>query len=166
MRYLIAILLLFLMGWAVAKKPSKNKQGDEDTPQATQSQTVTLSFRTSPGRKARVYHGRKRLGVTPFRAKFKRNSGPLDLVFRAGGYLPVNVRAYTYKDKTIMVRLTPNSKKQRLFGYRKELPPDGGIDATPSPADAARSPAATDAGLPKTPTPAIVPKPPVIEAPK
>jgi hypothetical protein len=68
-----------------------------------------------------------------------RDSGPLDLVVRAAGFLPVHTRAYTFSDSRVAVKLTPVEEKNTLFGFRAEVPPvaaanpDGGA---PPPAPA------------------------------
>lgn len=86
---------------------------------------VTLNVRTVPRVKARVFWGRKLLGETPLTLKWPRDSGPLDIVVDARGYLPVNTRLYTFGNDTIHVKLLADTDKQKLFGYRRP-PPDAG----------------------------------------
>jgi hypothetical protein len=73
------------------------------------------------------------VGTTPLVLKRQRDSGPLDLVVKADGYLPVHTRAHTFGDDTVVVKLTPTSAKSTLFGYKQELPPEDG-GAVPAPA--------------------------------
>jgi hypothetical protein len=54
-----------------------------------------------------------------------RDSGPLDLMVRAGGYLAVQTRAHTFSDSRVVVKLTRPDKKNELVGYR--IPLDGGL---------------------------------------
>jgi len=63
-----------------------------------------------------------------------RDSGPLDLIIRASGFLPVHTRAYTFTDSRVAVKLTPPTEKSKLFGYREELAPnpDAGAPAAPA----------------------------------
>jgi hypothetical protein len=77
-----------------------------------------------------VTWGGKRLGFAdrgkPLIVERPRDSGPLDVVIRAPGYLPVYTRAYTFNDSTVEVRITPLDKKDTIYGYREPLPPDAG----------------------------------------
>jgi hypothetical protein len=90
-------------------------------------------------KKAMVYWGKKRLGPVaphqPLVIQRPRDSGPLDLIVRADGCVPVQTRAYTFADNKIAVKVTPNDQKNTLFGYHEELPPDGGA---PNPDGGAR----------------------------
>jgi hypothetical protein len=94
------------------------------------SANVRLKFSTYPGRRASVTWGGKRLGFIdrgkPLIVERPRDSGPLDVVIRAPGYLPVYTRAYTFNDSTVEVRITPVDKKDTIYGYREPLPPDAG----------------------------------------
>jgi hypothetical protein len=63
-----------------------------------------------------------------------RDSGPLDVIVRAKGFLPVQTRAYTFSDQNVAVKLTPLDNKSELFGYR--VPLDAGVDASPDAAQA------------------------------
>ncbi len=95
------------------------------------SANVTLNFRSSPA-SAKVYYGKKLLGTTPFSMKRPRDSGPMDLAVKAGGYFTVNTRVYTIDDETLTIKLTPRSKAYTLFGYKapikkvEETPEDDG----------------------------------------
>jgi len=128
-------------GGAKAKAPAEAKA-------KAQKETVRLSFTTSPGAKARVYYGRKLLGTTPFSVQWPRNSGPVDVVVRAHGYLTVNTRAYTFRDDDVSVRLTRPGSAQKLVGYKAPVEPEPEEGEQPS------SMPATPTPTPATPTPA------------
>jgi hypothetical protein len=84
-----------------------------------------------------VFWGKKKLGPIaphqPLVIQRPRDSGPLDLVVRADGCLPVQTRAYTFADNKLAVKVTPLEEKKTLLGYREELPPDGGAPPSQSP---------------------------------
>ncbi|HJX52717.1 MAG TPA: hypothetical protein VJ801_08130, partial [Polyangia bacterium] len=86
---------------------------------------VNITVQTVPARKAVVKWGSKTLGVIPVPRPLvvvrPRDSGPLDLVVRAAGFLPVHTRAYTFSDSRVAIKLTPVSEKNTLFGYRAEV---------------------------------------------
>ncbi len=79
---------------------------------------VTLNF--SANVRAEVYHGSKLLGVTPFSIQ-KKKGPPMDLIFKAAGYLPVSTRAYTHMDDRVSVEMTAFGKENSLFGYKKRI---------------------------------------------
>jgi hypothetical protein len=108
-------LLLLLPAAAAAKKPP--------TTPAPQGEQVTLFVTTQPRVKAKVMWGRKNLGVTPLHLQRPRDSGPLDLIIVAEGYVPVHTRMYTFADDKLAVRLTKVDEKKALFGYKHEAPP-------------------------------------------
>ena len=137
-----AFVLASLVGWAAGKsKPDKaaaaeSAIADEETPPA-KPDTVRISIQTVPPRKAQVKWGGKLLGTIPVPRTLvverPRDSGPLDLVIRAAGFLPVHTRAYTFTDSRVAVKLTPPSEKSKLFGYREEPAPNPDAGA-PEPA--------------------------------
>jgi hypothetical protein len=92
--------------------------------------TVKLVFTTVPAARATVVWGKHRLGTIAPRAPLiverPRDSGPLDIVVRSPGFLPVHTRAYTFDDAVVDIRLTPLAKKDTLYGYRAPLPTDAG----------------------------------------
>jgi len=92
------------------------------------SPNVKVTFRTYPGRRASVMWGGKRLGFIdrgkPLVVERPRDSGPLDVVIRSPGFVAVHVRAYTFHDNTVDVKITPNDKKDTIFGYKQPLPPE------------------------------------------
>jgi hypothetical protein len=113
---------------------------------------VTIAFSTFPSVTASVTWGRKPLGIIP-REQYlvivrPRDSGPIDVMIRAKGYLPVQTRAYTFSDQNIKVKLTPIDNKNDLLGYRVPLdagtvqPTDSGPNTTQN------IPPAADASLP------------------
>ena len=96
--------------------------------------TVRISIRSTP--RASVTWGRKTLGTTPLALERPRDSGPMDLVLHASGYLSLHTRAYTFRNDGVSVQLTPLDKKDTLLGARKAPPapppgsaPDGGVSA-------------------------------------
>jgi hypothetical protein len=97
------------------------------------SATVRIVFTVNPSsKKATVNWGKKRLGIigphAPLIVQRPRDSGPLDVIVRADGCIPVQTRAYTFEDSKVSVKLTPNDQKNTLLGYREELPAlDGGV---------------------------------------
>ncbi|HEX5655869.1 MAG TPA: hypothetical protein VFX59_01690 [Polyangiales bacterium] len=102
--------------------------------------TATIVFTTSPAVQATVSWGKKRLGVVkpgyPLVVTRPRDTGPLDVVVTAQGYLPVQTRAYTFNDSKMLVKLTKPEASNTLLGYR--VPIEAGIPLT----------ADTDAGSP------------------
>ena len=88
--------------------------------------TVRVAVRSVP--RASVQWGRKNLGTTPVVVERPRESGPMDLVLRAQGYLPFHTRAYTFKNDSLSIELVRIDKKDTLLGARKAppAPPDGG----------------------------------------
>jgi hypothetical protein len=73
---------------------------------------------------AEVFWGRKRLGVAgrrPLELERPRDSGPLDVVVRAPGYLPFNTRLHTDRDDTLTVRLVPPAQARGLLGWKPSV---------------------------------------------
>jgi hypothetical protein len=101
---------------------------------------VKITFQTIPPVKAEVIWGKKRLGfingarrppIKPLIVERPRDSGPIDLVVKAEGFLPVNTRAYTFSDNKVNVKLTLATEKHTLLGFKQALPDagaDGGTD--------------------------------------
>jgi hypothetical protein len=70
----------------------------------------------------------------PLTVERPRDSGPLDVMVRADGYVPVQTRAYTFADGKVAVKLTPIDQKNTLLGYREEVPSaDGGVAPSAAP---------------------------------
>ncbi|HWO08045.1 MAG TPA: hypothetical protein VNN80_01155 [Polyangiaceae bacterium] len=104
-------------------RPPRQARADAGAPL---SPNVKLTFRTFPSLpRAAVWWGNKRLGFVernkPLVVQRPRDSGPLDVVVRSQGFLPVHARAYTFDDATIDVRITPLEKKDTLYGYQQPL---------------------------------------------
>ena len=100
-------------------------------PQAPPSDKVRVTFTVwPPSLKAMVFWGRRRLGMIephkPLIVERPRDSGPLDVIVRAQGFLPVQTRAYTFADSKVSVKMTPPEQKKTLLGYREAVP-DGGV---------------------------------------
>ncbi len=76
--------------------------------------------------KAQVFWGVKRLGATPLSLERDRDSGPLDVIVRAEGYLPVHTRVFTDREDKVTARLFKDEEAPRLLGYKRPpaaLPP-------------------------------------------
>jgi hypothetical protein len=82
---------------------------------------------------AKVVWGKQTLGMVTSRQPLvvtrPRDTGPLDVMVYAPGYLPVQTRAHTFEDSQIIVRLTTPENMPTLWGYRAP------IDAGVAPAD-------------------------------
>jgi hypothetical protein len=92
---------------------------------AAPSPNVKLTFRTFPPRPSVVMWGSKRLGVidrnAPLVVERPRDSGPVDVIIRSTGFVPVHTRAYTFTDANIDVRITPLEKKDTIYGYKEPI---------------------------------------------
>jgi hypothetical protein len=86
------------------------------------SETVTIRLLADPARKARVFWGRKDLGLAPLEVTRPRGSGPLDLIVVAPGALTLHTRAFTDRDDKLALRLYRESEGPALLGYRAEPP--------------------------------------------
>src|SRR5204862_4615302 len=73
-------------------------------------------------RKARVFWGRKDLGLAPLEITRPRGSGPLDLIVVAPGALTLHTRVFTDRDDKLALRLYGQSDAPNLLGYRDEPP--------------------------------------------
>ena len=82
-----------------------------------------------------VYWGKKKLGMTPLNFDRPRDSGPVDLVLRAQGYLPVHTRAYTVKNELIGIKMVKLADRMTVYGAKQEIvddAPDGGVAPPPT----------------------------------
>ncbi len=132
------------------------------------SPNVQIVFVTVPPANATVTWGKTRLGRTaPGRALVvtrPRDSGPLDVVVRAPGFLPVHTRAHTFGDHRVSVKLTRVEDKATLLGYRAPLDagvpldPDAGV-LTEMPPSLLFTPAPGTTPATPAPTPAPAPAP-------
>jgi len=143
-----AVLLSLLFGTAALSAAEDKKKGEGKTDK------VQVIIQTVPPKKAMVYWGKKNLGLIPtpkpLIVERPRDSGPMDLVIRATGYLPVHTRATTFSDMRLAVKLTPVTDKHTLFGYRSEPAPANPDGGAPAPAPA---PSPQPAPGPLAPTP-------------
>lgn len=131
--------------------------------------TVTLKFATRPRVAAKVYYGRKLLGTTPFSVQWKHDSGPLDLIVRAPGYLTVVSRAYTFDDDDVIIPMTRPSQAHRLLGYKKPIEspedaPEEGEGADGAEGEATPAASAAPGAATATPAPGVAPAAPVAPA--
>jgi hypothetical protein len=147
---LAVALTASLAVWAAGKNKTASAQGDtakekmttDEKADSTKADAVHVYLQTVPPRKALVKWGGKMLGSIPAPRPLvierPHDSGPLDLVIRASGFLPVHTRVYTFSDSRVSVKLTPPSDKSKLFGYKQEPAPnpDGGPPPEPGPAPA------------------------------
>lgn len=141
-------------------------------------EAITLTIRSVGKVKTVVTWGRRTLGETPLVLKWPRNSGPVDIVLRAQGHLPVHTRLFTFNDDKVTVKLVDEEGKKTLFGYKREVPapaaaaPAGAADAAkpaaggtvpapaaPAPAAAGQTAAPTTPGLAPAPAPSVAPTP-------
>lgn len=132
---------------------------------------ATIAFSTIPSVRATVTWGKTLLGIIPRDESLvivrPRDSGPLDVMVHARGFLPVQTRAYTFSDQNVVVKLTPVTDKSELLGYR--VPLDAGVDQSP---DAALNniqnlaPVNQDSSRPQTQPPKPAPSPPAPTPPK
>jgi hypothetical protein len=136
----VAILLCWsivpLGAQQVPFAPDAGAAGAAPAQPAPRKDMVRIQFYTVPASNATVMWGKKRLGVMKPKAPVvvyrPRDSGPLDVLVRADGFLPVQTRAFTFADSKVSVKLTRLDQKQTLLGYKQEvLPPDGGAEQAP-----------------------------------
>jgi hypothetical protein len=79
--------------------------------------------------------GKKKLGIInptkgpkkPFFIERPKDSGPMDVVARAEGFIPLNTRVFTYADNKVWLKMTPETDKSKILGYKLEIR-DGGAD--------------------------------------
>jgi hypothetical protein len=94
------------------------------------AETARIEFTTNPSAvDASVTWGKKKIGVIARRKPLvltrPRDSGPMDVVVKAEGFLPVHTRAHTFGDNKVIVKLTPIDQQSTLLGYR--APIDAGV---------------------------------------
>lgn len=146
-------------------------------------EAITLTIRSVGKVKTVVTWGRRTLGETPLVLKWPRNSGPVDVVLRAQGHLPVHTRLFTFNDDKVTVKLVDEEGKKTLFGYKREVPAPAAAAAAPAgasavdaakpaagvavPAPTAPAPAAAgQTAAPTTPGPTAAPAPAVAPTPR
>ena len=132
-RGLLAMARSRVLPWPTTLSRPGGSAGDRAAGGAPrrQSPNVRIVFTVLPStKKATVFWGKKKLGViephAPLIVQRPRDSGPLDVVVRAEGCVPVQTRAYTFADSKVAVKVTPNDQKNTLLGYREEIPAGGG----------------------------------------
>jgi hypothetical protein len=133
-----------------------------------------ITFTTTPAVQATVSWGTAKLGrITPQQplvVKRPRDSGPLDVIVRANGFLPVHTRAHTFADNKLQVKLTRPDQKSTLLGYRAPIEPlDAGVEMLPEDAVSPALPESPEwdmtQPLPAEPAPAplqVAPAPPAV----
>jgi type IV secretory pathway VirB10-like protein len=92
-----------------------------------------ITFSTIPPTNAKVVWGKTTLGTITSKQALTvirpRDTGPMDVMVYAPGFLPVQTRAHTFEDGQIIVKLTTPENQSTLWGYRAPL------DAGVAPAD-------------------------------
>jgi hypothetical protein len=79
--------------------------------------TVTIKLIADARRQARVFWGRKDMGVAPLQIVRPRGSAPLDLTIQAPECLPLHTRVFTDRDDTLTLRLYTEREAIGLPGY-------------------------------------------------
>ena len=110
------------------KKKRKSKKYDRKRRASEQlisegHPVVEITLKTEPRVRARVYHGKELIGVTPMTLKWAKDTGPIDVVLKASGYLKVNSRFYTYRNDRVTVKMFKEDQSHLLFGYKKKIKP-------------------------------------------
>jgi hypothetical protein len=109
----------------VAARAQPEEHLVEEAPEANpRSETVTIKLVAEASRKARVFWGRKDLGLAPLELQRPRGSGPLDLLVIAPGALPLHTRVFTDRDDKLALRLVAEADAPSMLGYREPEPPD------------------------------------------
>jgi hypothetical protein len=103
-----------------ADEPDLRVEAPEANPR---SKTVKLRLAISPPAAGAVMWGRKKLAdIKPGRMTVEierpRDSGPLDVLVRADGFLPHHVRLFTDRDDRLSVRLVRPEEARGMLGYR------------------------------------------------
>lgn len=98
------------------REPLVGEERDRDP----RSATIKVKVIIDPRRKAHVWWGRKDFGEAPLEIERPRDSGPLDLIVLAPGYLPHHARAFTDRDDKLSVRTYTSVEAPQLPGYRAD----------------------------------------------
>ncbi|MFM2421378.1 MAG: hypothetical protein RL385_6101 [Pseudomonadota bacterium] len=125
-----------------AAEPSAPVTGEEESAPNLQAANVQVVFSTVPSAKASVTWGKKTLGRIepgkPLVVTRPRDSGPMDVIIRAAGFMAVHTRAHTFSDHKMQIRLTRPEQSSTLLGYRVPLDAgpsedssDAGVDFNP-----------------------------------
>jgi hypothetical protein len=102
-----------------AEQPFDDEGPAPVTPAASGAPQVTIKLLADAGRQARVFWGRKDLGLAPLEIHRPRASGPLDLLVTAPGALPLHTRVFTDRDDVLSLRLYDEASAAGLLGYSK-----------------------------------------------
>ena len=122
-----SLLIEYSMKASWAKKKKKKKRSYNRRKKASQAllkaghPSVELTIKTQPRMKAKVYHGKEYLGRTPMSLKWAKDTGPIDIVVRAGGYITVNSRLYTHRNDSVTVNMFKKDEAHLVFGYKKKI---------------------------------------------
>lgn len=73
----------------------------------TQRKPIVVTLLSTPSG-ARIYHGRRLLGVTPLTLRVGPNSTPMDLIIRQKGYMTLRTRIERRERRTYAFKLTPS----------------------------------------------------------
>jgi hypothetical protein len=92
--------------------------------------TVTIKLLADPRRQARVFWGRKDLGVAPLEIVRPRGSAPLDLLIQAPDCVPLHTRVFTDRDDVLSLRLYSEREAAGLPGYSTPAAPPTGATKT------------------------------------
>ena len=135
MRCLLAALLSTLAAIAATRGAPAGAPGACRRAEAAELERAHRVHGPAVDQEGDGHLGQEELGViaphAPLIIQRPRDSGPLDVVVRADGCVPVQTRAYTFEDSKVAVQVTPNDQKNTLLGYREEMPAaDGGVPAS------------------------------------
>ena len=95
----------------------------EERERDPRSDTIKIKVLVDARRQAHVLWGRKDFGLAPLEIERPRNSGPLDLIVVAPGYLPFHARAFTDRDDMLALHLYSPAEAPQLLGYRSGFVP-------------------------------------------
>jgi hypothetical protein len=105
---------------AAADTPLAARVSPEPPERDPDAPKVRLTLTVLPV-EAEVHWGRKKLGLAgrkPLQLERARNSGPVDVVIRANGFLPYHTRLFTDRDDTLTVRLVRPADARSLLGWK------------------------------------------------
>jgi hypothetical protein len=113
---------------APAAAPGDEDLQAEERDSNPRSEAVKVKVIVTPAARGTVHWGRKKLadlqpGRMTVEAERPRDSGPLDLVIRADGFLPHHVRVFTDRDDKLSVHLVRPDQATSLLGYRRSAVP-------------------------------------------
>jgi len=108
--------------------PAEGDLRAEERDSNPRSEMVKVKVIVTPAARGTVHWGRKKLadlqpGRMTMETQRPRNSGPLDLVIRADGFLPHHVRVFTDRDDKLSVQLVRPEQASAMLGYRRSPDP-------------------------------------------